>query len=80
MASWTEGLNSVIGGIKDVSASASLVIDSVKGNNNTPSNNTSIDNLANSLAQSAKDNKKMILLIGGGVLLILGIALIFKRR
>lgn len=79
MASWIDDLNGVVGALGSV---ANTVVDTKNnwsGSNNAPQTNTSLDNLASSIAASASNNKKTILLIGGGALVLIALILFIRK-
>lgn len=81
MSSWTDSLNSVIGGIGSLANTAADVKEKWTGTStSTVTDNTSLDNLASAIGASASSNKKMIMLIGGGVLALVAIFLFIKKR
>lgn len=89
MASQSDGWNSFIGGVNDIAGVAKNLGDAKNAwkstspngaiNNNVASNNTSLDNLANTLAQNAQSNKKLLIIGGVALVAIIGAVFIFKR-
>ena len=88
MATTQEGWNSFIGGTKDIMGVVADVGNAVNawkqttpnvGNNTPASSNTSLDNLASSLTESARANQKLLIIGGVGLVAILGAFLIFRK-
>lgn len=88
MATASEGWNSFIGGagdIFDVVGKAGSAWNAWKqttpsvGANTAPSNNTSLDNLASSLTESARANQKLLIIGGIGIAATLGLFLVFRK-
>lgn len=80
MSSWIDDLNGVVGALGSVAGTVVDTKNSWSGKNNqTTQNNTSLDNLASSIATSASQNKKTILLIGGGALVLIALFIFIKR-
>ena len=88
MATTQEGWNSFIGGTKDIMGVVESVGSAVNawkqttpnvGNSTPASSNTSLDNLASSLTESARANQKLLIIGGVGLVAILGAFLIFRK-
>lgn len=80
MSSWTDSLNSVIGSVGSL---ANTVVDTKNNWNGTSkretSANTSIDDLAASIANSASSNKKLIIIGIGGLIAVIALFMIIKK-
>lgn len=89
MASQSDGWNSFIGGVNDIAGVAKNLGEAKNAwkntdpngaiSNNIASNNSSLDNLANTLAQNAQSNKKLLIIGGVALVAIMGAVFIFKR-
>ena len=88
MATTQEGWNPFIGGTKDIMGVVADVGNAVNawkqttpnvGSNTPASSNTSLDNLASSLTESARANQKLLIIGGVGLVAILGAFLIFRK-
>lgn len=88
MATASEGWNSFIGGANDIAGVVGNLGSAVNAwKNTTPApnsanpaeNNTSLDNLASSLAQSAKSNQKLLIIGALGLVGALALFMVFKK-
>lgn len=88
MATQQDGWNSVVGGLNDIIGIAGNVGNAVNawkqttpsvGSNTAPSNNSSLDNLAESLTASATANRKLLIIGGIGLATALGLFLVFRK-
>lgn len=80
MSSWTDSLNSVVGSMGSL---ANTVVDTKNKWTGTTksetSSNTSLDNLAASIANSASSNKKLIIIGIGGLVAVIALFMIIKK-
>ena len=88
MATKSEGWNGFIGGMNDVAGVVGNLGNAVNAwKKTTPEpnitnpaeNNSSLDSLASSLAQSAKSNQKMLIIGGIGIAAAVALFLVFKK-
>lgn len=88
MATKSEGWNGFIGGMNDVAGVVGNLGNAVNAwknttptpnNTNPAENNSSLDSLAASLAQSAKNNQKMLIIGGIGIAAAVALFLVFKK-
>lgn len=88
MATTQNGWNSFIGGVNDIAGSVANFGNAVNawkkttpnvGEQTIANNNTSLDNLANSLTASTRANKKLLIIGGVGLVAVLGLFLVMRK-
>lgn len=89
MATLQEGWNSLIGGLGDIAGVTEKFGGAFNawkkttpdvGGSNAATNNTSLDNLASSLTESARQNQKLLIFGGLGAIALIAGIFIFKKK